>query len=141
MSLCSGCVDVKTDWSWLKRPRLPGSANAMLRSSPISDCHFRSEVRCWWRGMARILSNCFARCSGNSIVRCIVSIFHPRTIFTVDHDASPFSSFFVELGSFLKTMSPVDNGQSTVSMQWKRVLREAIRCCNGSWHAMIKSSI
>jgi hypothetical protein len=40
-----------TDWSWEKRPRPPGIANTMLRSSPSSCCHFRQEVRCWERGM------------------------------------------------------------------------------------------
>jgi hypothetical protein len=35
-----------TDWSWEKRPRPPGMANTMLRSSPSSCCHFRREVRC-----------------------------------------------------------------------------------------------
>jgi hypothetical protein len=59
-----------TDWSWENRPRPPGMARVMLRSSPTSCCHFLREVRVCRRGSAsRSSPSRSRRCGGSSIVR------------------------------------------------------------------------
>jgi hypothetical protein len=84
------------DWSWEKRPRPPGMANTMLRSSPSSCCHFRWEVRCWERDMdCRISWRRASRWDESSIVRAMVSIVQPKKHFRVDQAASPLSNFLM----------------------------------------------
>jgi hypothetical protein len=78
-----------------KRPRAPGMANAMDRSSPITCCHFLVEVCLWYGVMLSNMACSYAtRRGGNWMVLVVVSSTNPSNTLRVDQVALPFNSFF-----------------------------------------------
>lgn len=76
------------------------------------------------------------------MVRRTVSINQPRTTFRVPHDASPFVSFFVELGSVRQGLSDFERGRRTWSMVENRVHRTVRRSSfHWCWVKAMKSSM
>ena len=97
---CGFSFRVPGAWSAENKPREPGRANAMDRSSPKSLCHFFRANRCCVGVMLSSNSrNRSRRRSGREMVMASVSTIHPRMVLTVDQDPSPCKSFFKDTAS------------------------------------------
>ena len=110
-------VCLKPVWSVLKKPRPPGMARIMLRSSPNALCQSWSETRRRsWR-FSRVSRNRNRRCSGNSMVSATVSTIHPKRTLRVAHLASPLASLLSEIGSLRCALSVGELGRRISSIE------------------------
>ena len=73
------------------------------------------------------------------MVIAVVSINHPSTALQVDHEQSPFFSFFIEMGSLLVLGSFSSRGRKTVSIAFMRIFRTLV-ALSGPWARAMKSS-
>jgi hypothetical protein len=91
----------RTSCKTLNRPRPPGMASTIDRSSPRSFSHLLALARRWRGETESKRSNSRStRCGGSSTVILMVSTTHPRMFFRVDHVASPLSIFLIDAGSW-----------------------------------------
>ena len=74
------------------------TVGVMLCSSPSILCHLHSEVLRVFLGMAASVAATFScRIGGRQIRWAIVSRYHPRTVFRVDHAPYPYLGLFREM--------------------------------------------
>jgi hypothetical protein len=98
-----------------------GMARAMGRSSPRTCCHFFKETRRWDGPMdASISCICAKRWAGKEMVVSNVLIIQPSITFVVAHEASPFTIFLVEAGSWRWAELVLSKGRRTVSNVCRR---------------------
>jgi hypothetical protein len=94
---------------------------AVDRSLPRTCCHFFNETRRWDGQMdASISFICAKRWAGKEMVFSNVCIIQPSTTLDVAHEASPFTIFLVEDGSWRWAESALSKGRSTVSKVCRR---------------------
>lgn len=87
-------------WRRENKPRAPGNAMDMERSSPSILCQVLvGMVRCVAGMESRISERRSARCGGRAIVWATVSISQPNIRFFVDQVPLPFLNFLSEAGS------------------------------------------
>lgn len=110
----------------LNKPRAPGMAVTMERSSPRMRCQALVAMRLRVGGTAsRISLRRRTRCGGNCSVMAVVSTSQPRMTFWVLHVASPFVIFLPEAGSCRCAESLGLRGRRTLSkacIRWRLVL-------------------
>ena len=79
-------------------PLDPATAGVMLCSSPSILCHLHREVLRAFLGMAASAAATFScRIGGRQSRWAIVSRYHPRTVFRVDHAPYPCLGLFREM--------------------------------------------
>ena len=111
----------------LKKPRPPGTARIMLRSSPKALCQSLTDTLLrFWR-LSSISRKRSRRCSGSSMVSATVSTIHPNSTLRVAHFASPFANLLKEMGSLRCSLSVGVFGRRMSSMEWKMVDRTRSR--------------
>ena len=125
----------------LKRPREPGRASDIDRSSPKILCHLSSETR-RWLGLksARMSARRSSRRCGREMVIAAVSRIHPRIFLQVDQQASPCLSFLTEDGSWRLERSESERGRKTSSIAVRRMRRTRRRRSGFPWARPHKSS-
>ena len=120
--------------------RAPGRARDMDRSSPKTLCHFLIDtLRCVTGMLIRISARRSCRCGGRDMVIATVSTIHPNTFRTVDHEQSPFISFFNDTGSRRVTSSSASKGRKIESIACIKMDRTR-RWSFFPWQRPIKSS-
>ena len=124
----------------LNKPRPPGMASTMLRSSPMTRCHTRVLVRFFPRSDSNISRRRSTRCGGRVMVLLTVSMSHPSMTLVVAQQASPFLSFLTEVGSLCCGCWTGSNGSSTSSMACRRIRRTRVRSRLLPWLRARKSS-
>ena len=126
---------------WEKMCLAPGRASAIERSSPITLCHFFSEILFWVGGTdARISLRRSMRCCGRLMVSATVSSSQPSTSLMVSQVQSPCRNFFNDMGSVQAGSSSGDSGRKTVSIACIKVVRTRFCSPSGPWQMAIKSS-
>ena len=110
------------------RPRAPGIAVAIERSSPSTWCHDFVATCFWslWIDASISCSRC-ARCAGSVSIFLRVLTTHPSTIFVVAQVASPFSIFLMEAGSCLCGLWFGCSGRSTLSSACNKTRLTSLR--------------
>ena len=115
---------------WLKNPLALGRASAIERSLQRARCHLSMPTLCWVRGMDETISLSRAMQWGRRVIVMLTeSTIHPSTVWYVDHEQSPASSFLSERTSLQFLVSCQSRGWNTLSSAWKSVRRTWLRRC------------
>jgi hypothetical protein len=135
----SGCR--KASCNVLNKPRDPGIASVIERSSPRRRCHVLVEMRRREGGTESRISWSRRRRWGGSVnVFSLVSIIQPKTVFLVDHAPSPCRSFLTEAGSWRWPPSVLSSGRKTWSSVWRSTRCWFRRAEGGPCTSWMKSS-
>jgi hypothetical protein len=111
-------------WNRLNRPRRPGRARTMLRSSPTICCQRRVAIRVFDRGSSSKMEMRRSRRRGGSWrVLSTELITHPRRVLVVCQEPSPLRSFFTEIGSCRESGSLGSSGRKMASIDSNKMRR------------------